>query len=329
MALIAALVLPASSRADAIRHEGAGSHNRSGVRTPVKRHAARKAARRLGTPASLSPGAVARRPDVSRPGRSKPRRRSSPRRVERIAVEWVDESTEAEVYGPSLPPSEAYDFPPSPLAICDGVDVVREARVHDQSPEADEARAVQQESEDGTARGLTALARQIRSLFRPKSASARVTPEDVDLTNLLSARLRIPVEGADVQRLRDSFLDRRGRYREHLAIDIGAPRGTPVLATTDGEISRLRRERQGGISIYQKDATGKYLFFYCHLSRYAAGLSPGQSVRAGEVIGYVGATGHVIGGAHLHFSITRLPESDDFRDGLAINPYLLFLAGVP
>jgi hypothetical protein len=38
----------------------------------------------------------------------------------------------------------------------------------------------------------------------------------------------------------------------------------------------------------------------------------------------------VIGGPHLHFSITRLPEDDDnFREGLAINPYLLFLAGVP
>ncbi len=48
------------------------------------------------------------------------------------------------------------------------------------------------------------------------------------------------------------------------------------------------------------------------------------------MIGYVGSTGHVIGGPHLHFSITRVPEDDDnFRAGLAINPYLLFLAGGP
>ncbi len=47
------------------------------------------------------------------------------------------------------------------------------------------------------------------------------------------------------------------------------------------------------------------------------------------MIAYVGRTGHVIGGAHLHFSITRLPEDDDnFKAGVAINPYLLFLAGV-
>ena len=44
------------------------------------------------------------------------------------------------------------------------------------------------------------------------------------------------------------------------------------------------------------------------------------------MIAYVGRTGHVIGGAHLHFSITRLPEDDDnFKAGIAINPYLLFL----
>ena len=45
------------------------------------------------------------------------------------------------------------------------------------------------------------------------------------------------------------------------------------------------------------------------------------------MIAYVGRTGHVIGGPHLHFSITRLPEDDDnFKAGVAINPYLLFLA---
>ncbi len=48
------------------------------------------------------------------------------------------------------------------------------------------------------------------------------------------------------------------------------------------------------------------------------------------MIAYVGRTGHVIGGPHLHFSITRLPEDDDnFNAGVAINPYLLFLASVP
>jgi murein DD-endopeptidase MepM/ murein hydrolase activator NlpD len=157
-----------------------------------------------------------------------------------------------------------------------------------------------------------------------------VRPEDVDLDALLSGGLLIPVEGVDVEKLRDSFLSQRGKYAQHLAIDIGAPRGTPVLATTDGQIVRVTREQRGGKSLYQRDATGKYLLFYCHLSGYAKDSRVGRRVRKGDVIGYVGSTGHVIGGPHLHFSITRLPEdSGNFRAGLAINPYLLFLAGVP
>jgi murein DD-endopeptidase MepM/ murein hydrolase activator NlpD len=91
----------------------------------------------------------------------------------------------------------------------------------------------------------------------------------------------------------------------------------------------MRRERRGGISLYQKDASGRYLLFYCHLSRYKKGLRPGQKVSRGDVIAYVGRTGHVIGGSHLHFSLTRLPDNDDnFKAGVAVNPYLLFLASV-
>ena len=250
-----------------------------------------------------------------------------------VVLDFIHAARPREVYGPFLPPSEPFDFPQAP---CQPVDVVLEARVHDGSldspelqgseegPEAEEAAARQSRIEH-----LVTIAKRVRSLLRPKSASARVSAEDVDLAVLFSANLKIPVEGVDADRLRDSFLDGRGSYRKHLAIDIGAPRGTPVVATADGEIVRMRREKRGGISIYQKDATGKYLFFYCHLSRYAAGLAVGQQVAAGETIGYVGSTGHVIGGPHLHFSITRVPEDDDFREGLAVNPYLLLLAGVP
>lgn len=228
---------------------------------------------------------------------------------------------------PEAPVAEAHDYPQSP---CPPEDPVIEAHVHvadADAPEKPDAEILERrESPQIAAR----IARRLSSLFRPKSAAARVRPRDVDLSELFAANFLLPVEGVDRNRLRDSFLESRGQYARHLAIDIGAPRGTPILATADGEIVRLTRERRGGITIYQKDATGRYLFFYCHLSRYAAGLSVGREVAKGDVIGYVGATGHVIGGPHLHFSITRLPEDDDnHREGLAINPYLLFLAGVP
>ena len=235
-------------------------------------------------------------------------------------------------YGPPFP-SDVQNYP---QPLCDPIDMVLEVRVHDVeagNPDTLEGESAELSSEASNAtasQGLSRIARKLGSFFRPKSSAALVRPEDVDLNLLLAQEFLIPVEGVNAEKLQDSFLSMRGRYAQHLAIDIGAPRGTPVLATTDGEIVRVTREKRGGKSIYQRDATGKYLLFYCHLSGYAAETKPGKLVHKGEVIGYVGATGHVIGGSHLHFSITRVPEDGgNFKAGLAINPYLLFLAGVP
>ena len=243
--------------------------------------------------------------------------------------EVVLDAIEVEIAGSPVeagPVAEMQDYPQLP---CPEEDPVIEAHVHlvdADAPEKPESEILEQPESPRIAR----IARRLSSLFRPKSSTARVRPKDVDLSELVAENFLIPVEGVDRQRLRDSFLESRGQYARHLAIDIGAPRGTPILATADGEIVKLTREGRGGITIYQKDATGRYLFFYCHLSRYAQGLRVGRPVEKGDVIGYVGATGHVIGGPHLHFSITRLPEDDDnLREGLAINPYLIFLAGVP
>jgi murein DD-endopeptidase MepM/ murein hydrolase activator NlpD len=244
------------------------------------------------------------------------------------------QAEDAPVYGPFLP-AEPYLYP---QPICPEVDFVVEARVHEESPASAEGQVEPPDADPPEPRPAAArteatlreFAGKIRSLLRPKTRSARVRLEDVDLSELLSANLLIPVEGASVEKLRDTFLASRGRYRKHLAIDIGAPRGTPVLATSDGEIVKMPRERRGGRTIYMKDPSGQYLFYYAHLSKYAKGISPGVKVRRADVLGYVGSTGHVIGGPHLHFSVARVPvEEDTQREGLAINPYLIFLAGAP
>jgi peptidoglycan LD-endopeptidase LytH len=247
--------------------------------------------------------------------------------IDRVEVSGLD------VQGPVFP-IEPHNYPQPP---CEPVDTVVEIQVHDadagnpdtlEGESAEISREVTREATSG--HGLSRIAHKLGSFFRPKSKDASVRPEDVDLDVLLSQGLLIPVEGVNVEKLRDSFLNQRGKYAKHLAIDIGAPRGTPVVATTDGEIVKVIRERRGGKSLYQRDATGKYLLFYCHLNGYAPDIVPGRKVKKGDVIAYVGATGHVIGGPHLHFSVTRLPEdSENFKAGMAINPYLLFLAGVP
>ena len=245
--------------------------------------------------------------------------------------EVVIEVSGLDFYGPPSP-VELQDYP---QPLCDPIDTVVEVRVHDadaDNPDTleGEAAEVGPEASSPARQGLSLIARKLGSFLRPKSTEALVRPEDVDLNLLLEQEFLIPVEGVDAEKLKDSFLSKRGKYAQHLAIDIGSPTGTPVLATTDGKIVRVTREKRGGKAIYQTDSTGKYLLFYCHLSRYAAGAKAGNLVHKGDVIGYVGATGHVIGGSHLHFSITRVPEdSANFKAGLAINPYLLFLAGVP
>jgi hypothetical protein len=239
------------------------------------------------------------------------------------AIEVVSREGQGPVLAVVVP--VAHDHPQPP---CGAEDDVIEAHVHvadADAPEKPESEILPRNESPRISR----IARRLSSLFRPKSATARVRPHDVDLSELLAENFLIPVEGVDRNKLRDSFLESRGQYARHLAIDIAAPRGTPILATTDGEIVRLTREARGGITVYQKDDKGRYLFYYCHLSRYVRGLRVGKSVSKGEVIGYVGSTGRTTG-PHLHFSITRLPEDgDNFRAGLAVNPYLLFLAGVP
>ena len=177
---------------------------------------------------------------------------------------------------------------------------------------------------------LMTAVKNVGDLFRPKSSQTSLLPEDGYLEELISMNLQIPVEGVTRDELRDSFLDPRGprrHSRQHLALDIGAPRGTPVLAVADGEVVRAAREKRGGNAIYLRDSSNRYLFYYCHLTRFTRGLSSGEKVKRGEVLGYVGTTGNAHG-AHLHFSVTRLPEdTPDFHRGLAVNPYLVFLFG--
>ena len=79
--------------------------------------------------------------------------------------------------------------------------------------------------------------------------------------------------------------------RPHAALDLPAPRNTPVVAVEDGTIARLYEGTEGGIAVYQYDPSGAYAYYYAHLDRYADGLAKGAPVKRGQVIGYVGTTG--------------------------------------
>jgi murein DD-endopeptidase MepM/ murein hydrolase activator NlpD len=139
---------------------------------------------------------------------------------------------------------------------------------------------------------------------------------------LASRNLAMPVQGYDGHKLRDNFDETRGGVRRHEALDIMAPRGTPVLAVDDGSIAKLFRSAAGGITIYQFDAGRQYAYYYAHLDRYAEGLKEGQAVKRGDVIGYVGSTGNAPESApHLHFTIFELGPEKRWWRGRAVNPY--------
>jgi peptidoglycan LD-endopeptidase LytH len=151
--------------------------------------------------------------------------------------------------------------------------------------------------------------------FRPV---AETPPED-----LLRRALDFPVAGVP-RTMTDSFDDPRGLVRRHHAVDIMAPRGSPVRAVDAGTIVKLASGGAGGTTIYQFDGTELYCYYYAHLQGYAPGLHEGQKVARGELIGYVGTTGNAPENApHLHFAISRLDERKEWWKGVPINPYPL------
>jgi len=156
---------------------------------------------------------------------------------------------------------------------------------------------------------------------RAVPASAPAAAAD-DLQLLAARRLQMPVQGFVGLKLRDNFDETRGGVRRHEALDIMAPRGTPVLATDDGAVAKLFRSAAGGITIYQFDPSEKFAYYYAHLDRYRDGLKEGEMLKRGEVIGYVGSTGNAPANApHLHFTIFRLGDDKKWWKGTPVNPY--------
>ena len=143
--------------------------------------------------------------------------------------------------------------------------------------------------------------------------------------------LSMPVQGMAPQDLRDTYADQRaGGVRVHEALDILAPRGTPVLAVDSGRIAKLFLSKPGGITLYQFDATGRFAYYYAHLDGYAPGMAEGQAVQRGQLLGYVGSTGNANPEApHLHFGIFRLGADQRWWEGVPINPFPLLRPGSP
>jgi murein DD-endopeptidase MepM/ murein hydrolase activator NlpD len=135
-----------------------------------------------------------------------------------------------------------------------------------------------------------------------------------------SLHLAMPIAGVDPKSLKDTFNEIHDG-RKHEALDIPAPRGTPVLAVAEGNVVKLFNSKPGGLTVYQFDDSNTYCYYYAHLDHYAAGLKEGTLLRKGDVLGYVGSTGNASPAApHLHFAVTRLGQEKKWWEGVPINP---------
>lgn len=87
--------------------------------------------------------------------------------------------------------------------------------------------------------------------------------------------------------------------RAHRGTDYAAPRGTPVVATSDGRVTFAGRNGSFGNLVVLQHGT-RFETKYAHLNEFARGIKSGARVSQGQIIGYVGATGSATG-PHLHY----------------------------
>ena len=161
----------------------------------------------------------------------------------------------------------------------------------------------------------------------PKSGSP--TPGDADL-HQLQYELTIPVAYVKPTELRDTFDEMRGKDRRHNALDIMAPRGTPVLSATAGCLLDMHSNPNGGLMIFATDPANRFILMYAHLDGYAEGLTEGMPLERGQILGTVGTTGNAPESApHLHFAIGWSGGNHRWSKTVPVNPRPLLIAAEP
>ncbi len=112
-----------------------------------------------------------------------------------------------------------------------------------------------------------------------------------------------PVEGGDNYDIGSFFGDPRdGGRRKHKGVDVFARRGTPVVAISEGVVSRVREGGLGGKTVWVRDHTRSINQYYAHLDTQM--VERGQRIRPGDTLGLVGNTGNArTTPPHLHFGL--------------------------
>ena len=152
---------------------------------------------------------------------------------------------------------------------------------------------------------------------------------EADIARLRTSGLLVPVRGAVLNKIEDSFDAPRDGGRRHDSVDILAPRGTAVLAAIDGTILRVGTNALGGNVIWMDDDEQRFVLYYAHLDRYARGIKQGDRVMRGTVLGYVGTTGNAPPDIpHLHFQLMRITDIKKWWNGTPLNPLPFLVSDV-
>lgn len=150
---------------------------------------------------------------------------------------------------------------------------------------------------------------------RDATCLLRIQPELLvnayySITISLTPVLMNPVSGASNRSIQSFYGDSRdGGKRLHEGVDIFAKKGTPVVAPTDGVVTRIGNTRLGGKVVWMFDRKRQHSYYFAHLdSQYVVG---GEIVRQGDTLGVVGNTGNArYTPPHLHFGIYQSRSKD-------------------
>jgi murein DD-endopeptidase MepM/ murein hydrolase activator NlpD len=117
------------------------------------------------------------------------------------------------------------------------------------------------------------------------------------------ARLLMPVAGAEVSRITDTWAAPRPGGRRHWGQDIFAPKGTAVRSATRGYVVHVGHNALGGKVVLIAGAGGRR-YYYAHLEDFSPDLRVGAHVTPETIIGFVGNTGNAARTpSHLHFGV--------------------------
>lgn len=173
---------------------------------------------------------------------------------------------------------------------------------------------------DGQRANGTMLAAEIQArgapyrIFYYKGGTEKGSYYDIEGRALMKAFLRAPLSYTRIS----SHYNPARRHpifrtvRPHLAIDYAAPTGTPVVAVGHGRVTFVG-SRAGYGNLVEIRHNNDYVSRYAHFSKFAKGIRPGDQVRQGQVVGYVGQTGHATG-PHLHFEMLKQGRKINFLD---------------